>query len=123
MRFAAILLLASACAGAARPPATLPAPRTLTIIGTNDLHGHVMAEGDFGGVALLGGYLKIVRAERAADGGGVLLLDGGDEFQGTMESNLNEGHAVVEAFNLLGYDAMAIGNHEFDFGPVGPAIV
>ena len=41
-------------------------------------------------------------------------------FQGTLESNLNEGAAVVRAYNALGYDAVAVGNHEFDFGPVGP---
>ncbi len=50
-----------------------------------------------------------------------MLLDGGDMFQGTLESNLTEGAAVVRAYNALGYDAAAIGNHEFDFGPVGPA--
>ena len=42
-------------------------------------------------------------------------------FQGTLESNLTEGSAVVAAYNALGYTAAAIGNHEFDFGPAGPA--
>src|SRR4030095_12373829 len=42
-----------------------------------------------------------------------------DMFQGTLESNLNEGAAVVAAYNALGYAAAAIGNHEFDYGPVG----
>src|SRR5258705_13160818 len=41
-------------------------------------------------------------------------------FQGTLESNLNEGAAVIRAYNVLGYSAAAIGNHEFDFGPAGP---
>ena len=50
-----------------------------------------------------------------------MLVDAGDMFQGTLESNLGEGAAVVRAYNLLGYDAAAVGNHEFDFGPVGPA--
>ena len=44
-------------------------------------------------------------------------------FQGTLESNLGEGAAVVRAYNALGYAAVAIGNHEFDFGPAGPAHV
>jgi 2',3'-cyclic-nucleotide 2'-phosphodiesterase (5'-nucleotidase family) len=44
-------------------------------------------------------------------------------WQGTLESNLSEGGAVVRAYNALGYDAATIGNHEFDFGPVGPATV
>ena len=51
-----------------------------------------------------------------------MLLDGGDMFQGTLESNMNEGAAVVRAYNALGYDAVAVGNHEFDFGPAGPGI-
>ena len=42
-------------------------------------------------------------------------------FQGTLESNIGEGAAVVAAYNALGYTAAAVGNHEFDFGPVGKA--
>lgn len=41
-------------------------------------------------------------------------------FQGTLESNLSEGAVIVEAYNMLRYDAVTIGNHEFDFGPTGP---
>jgi 5'-nucleotidase len=53
----------------------------------------------------------------------VLLLDAGDTFQGGIESNLSEGALVVDAYNALGYDALAIGNHEFDYGArddIGP---
>ena len=53
----------------------------------------------------------------------MLLVDSGDMFQGTLESNLGEGAAVVRGYNALGYTAAAIGNHEFDFGPAGPAHV
>jgi 2',3'-cyclic-nucleotide 2'-phosphodiesterase (5'-nucleotidase family) len=88
---------------------------TISIVGTNDLHGHIEA------LPRLGGYVANLRRARARDGGGVVLLDGGDMFQGTLESNMNEGAAVVRAYNALGFDAAAIGNHEFDFGPVGPA--
>src|SRR6185369_832792 len=70
---------------------------------------------------VLGGYLANLRRARARDGGGVLLLDAGDMFQGTLESNLGEGAAVIRAYGALGYGAAAIGNHEFDFGPAGPA--
>ena len=48
-------------------------------------------------------------------------IDAGDMFQGTLESNLEEGAPVVRAYNVMGYTAAAIGNHEFDFGPTGPA--
>lgn len=88
---------------------------TLSIVGTNDLHGALQR------LPVLAGYLANLRAARAADGGGVLLVDAGDMFQGTMESNLNEGAAVIAAYNAMAYDAAAVGNHEFDFGPEGTA--
>jgi len=98
------------------PPKTQPGAVTITIIGTNDLHGAIER------LPILGGYVANVRAARAKDGGGVVLLDAGDMFQGTLESNLSEGADVVRAYNQLGYTAAAVGNHEFDFGPEGPAV-
>ena len=62
-------------------------------------------------------------AARDEDGGAVLLIDAGDMWQGTLESNLNEGARGVEAYNAMNYTAAAIGNHEFDFGPTGEAAV
>ena len=118
--------LAVGCTSSARrastPTPPPPATRTITlsIVGTNDLHGGILQREDRGGLALLGGYVTNLRAARARDGGAVLLIDGGDMFQGTLESNLTEGSAVVAAYNALGYAAAAIGNHEFDFGPAGP---
>ncbi len=99
---------------AAPPPAH--GSHTLTIIGTNDLHGALDR------LPMLAGFVANVRAARAADGGGVLLVDAGDLFQGTLESNLGEGIDVVRAYNQMGYAASAIGNHEFDYGPEGPAV-
>lgn len=99
-------------AAAAAP--TLPATLTLSIIGTNDVHGKLAS------LPVLAGYLANLRAARVADHGAVALLDGGDMFQGTLESNLNEGAAVIAAYDALGYTAVTIGNHEFDFGPAGP---
>lgn len=90
---------------------------TLSVVTTNDVHGRIWQ------LPLLGGYLDSLRAKRAADGGAVLLLDAGDVFQGTIESNATEGAAMVRAYSALGYDAVALGNHEFDFGPVGPHAV
>lgn len=95
----------------------------LTVVGTNDLHGWLEATADLpgtgiraGGVSAFAGYLKILRDENP---GGVLLFDAGDTFQGTLIANLSEGAAVVDAFNYLGYDGIALGNHEFDYGPEG----
>src|SRR5215470_18459207 len=89
------------------PPAPAPGAVTLTIIGTNDLHGALQR------LPLLAGHVANLRAARAADGGGVLLVDAGDLFQGTLESNLAEGADVIRAYNLMGYSASAVGNHEF----------
>jgi len=113
---ACLLLPAVATAKSDRPAHghPRPSPTILSIVGTSDLHGHLDALPTFSG------YLQNLRAIRNTDGA-TLLLDAGDMFQGTLESNLSEGEPVVEAYNALGYTAVAIGNHEFDFGPVGPS--
>ncbi len=100
----------------AADPGGRPDPVTLSIVGTTDLHGRVFPDDGQGGLALLGGYLRNLRAARAADGGAVLLLDAGDTFQGGVTSDISEGALVVDAYNALGYDALAIGNHEFEYG-------
>jgi 2',3'-cyclic-nucleotide 2'-phosphodiesterase (5'-nucleotidase family) len=118
-----VALLLAACASATAPGAEAPAPRaaeaarpiTLSVVSTNDLHGRIQA------LPRIGGFVANLRRAREADGGGTLLLDSGDMFQGELASNLTEGAAVVDAYNLLGYAAAAVGNHEFDLGPVGPA--
>src|SRR6185295_5442422 len=112
---ASLLVAAPTRAGAATDGAPGDRPVVISIVGTNDLHGHLEA------LPRLGGYLANLRRARARDGGAVVLLDAGDMFQGTLESNLGEGAGVVRAYNALHYDAAAIGNHELDFGPVGEA--
>jgi 5'-nucleotidase len=118
------LWLVVASAGATRaeaPRAPGAAPRagagavTLSIVSTSDLHGHIES------LPMLAGHLSNLREKRRRDGGAVVLVDAGDMFQGTLESNLGEGRAVIRAYNHLGYDAAAIGNHELDYGPEGPA--
>ena len=106
----ASLVVFLTCAEAQAAPAT---PITLSIVGTSDLHGHIAA------LPWFSGYLHNLRAARRP--GAVIVLDAGDMFQGTLESNLAEGAPVVDGYNALGYSAAAIGNHEFDFGPQGPA--
>lgn len=118
----ALSLVASACAlRGPRPPVHV------VIVGTTDVHGwfngHVETPPG-GGEGVLWGGLPVlathVEALREQHGGRVLLVDSGDMFQGTLESNLFEGEAVVRGYNAIGYTAAAVGNHEFDFGPVGP---
>jgi len=132
--FAALALLHFGCSAhksPLQPPSVQAssAPIRLTIVGTNDLHGwvsgHAFKLGDGsmveeGGLSTFAGYVSILRAENP---GGTLLLDAGDLFQGTLAANLTEGAVVIDAYNYLGYQAVALGNHEFDYGPEGPASV
>jgi 5'-nucleotidase len=116
------LLLTGSCAGRTAER-NLAGSFTISVVGTNDVHGAIMERDGGGGLALFGGYVANLRATRARDGGAVVLIDAGDMWQGTLESNMPEGAPVVAAYNVLGYNTVAIGNHEFDFGPVGPAAV
>ncbi len=127
--FAALACETSTHASAPLTASTPAAPLRLTIVGTNDWHGwaqpHEALAKDGstvqeGGLALYASVVKLLRAET---GGRLLVLDAGDIFQGTLVSNLSEGAVMVDAFNALGMDAVAVGNHEFDYGPVGPAVV
>jgi 2',3'-cyclic-nucleotide 2'-phosphodiesterase (5'-nucleotidase family) len=58
----------------------------------------------------------MIQAERSKNPDGILLLSAGDTFQGTPVSNLFKGRSVTDVMNYLKFDAMAIGNHEFDWG-------
>ncbi len=111
----ALLLVACAAPVSESPPDAV----VISVIGTNDVHGELVADKDKGGIITFSGYVAALRAARKNDGA-VLLVDAGDMWQGTLESNLAEGAPIVQAYNALGYDAAAIGNHEFDFGPAGP---
>ena len=92
---------------------------TLTILHANDLHAHVeptkIQEKFYGGYARLA---TLVQKYRASDTN-VLVLNGGDTFQGTLYFNVYEGLADLAFMNVVGFDAAATGNHEFDRGP-GP---
>lgn len=115
-----LFLLLAGCAHVATPKE----PVHVVIVGTTDVHGSFAGRTDkgvrSGGLAMLKAY---VDALRAADPGRVVLVDSGDLFQGTLESNTFEGEPVVRGYNALDYAAAAVGNHEFDYGPVGPASV
>ncbi|MEA3247122.1 MAG: 5'-nucleotidase C-terminal domain-containing protein, partial [Gemmatimonadota bacterium] len=93
---------------------------TLRVISTNDFHGALEARPD-GNAGLRGGAAQFATAIQRieADCRGTcasVLVDGGDEFQGTPASNLAFGRPVVALYNALGYAAAAVGNHDFDWG-------
>ncbi len=101
---------------------------TLTILHTNDFHARFEpinkydsgcnaednAEGKcFGGSA----RLVTAIADARARSNNAILVDGGDQFQGTLFYTYYKGKLAAEMMNKLGYDAMTVGNHEFDDGP------
>jgi 2',3'-cyclic-nucleotide 2'-phosphodiesterase/3'-nucleotidase len=104
------LLLAAVLVGAAAPQ---PGIVRLDILAINDFHGALAAADRNPGAAALAAYLK---AERAKNPAGTLVLSAGDMFQGSPDSNLLYGKTVVAFMNEVGFDAMALGNHEFDWG-------
>ena len=87
----------------------------LTVLHTNDHHGHFWRNGNGEwGMAARKTLIDRIRAEVAESGGHVLLLSGGDINTGVPESDLQDAVPDFKGMNLLGYDAMAVGNHEFD---------
>lgn len=118
-----LLALALGSLGVARSSdSRLPAPPRLRVIGTNDFHGALEARRDSrgvmrGGAAAMAAAIERAESECTAPDCQWILVDGGDEFQGTLASNLAYGRPVSSIYNRLGYTAAALGNHEFDWGP------
>jgi 2',3'-cyclic-nucleotide 2'-phosphodiesterase (5'-nucleotidase family) len=116
-------LLFAACAGAPPRPA---GPVELVVLHVNDMHGQVHPRRATwvdrnnpplaGGLPRVAAYVKRVREEEQRAGRDVLVLDGGDWHQGTPEGLLDQGREFVRALAAVGFDAMALGNHEFDHG-------
>ena len=87
----------------------------LTILHTNDHHGRFWPNrhGEYG-MAARKTLIDDIRAEVAAAGGELLLLSGGDINTGVPESDLQNAEPDFKGMTAIGYDAMAVGNHEFD---------
>ena len=86
-----------------------------TVLHTNDHHGHFWPnEHDEYGLAAQKTMMDQIRFDVQAHGGQVLILSGGDINTGVPESDLQDAEPDFRGMNLVGYDAMAIGNHEFD---------
>ncbi len=89
----------------------------LTILHTNDVHAHYEPFATGGGVARLATVVDEVRQSVPHS----LLLDAGDQFQGSLVFTVGGPEVVARVMNAVGYDAMVIGNHEFDLGPTALA--
>lgn len=90
---------------------------TFTIIHNNDIHSHVeptkVRDVELGGWGRLSGKMAELKAKAVNP----IILNAGDSFQGTIFFNVYEGMAEAAFMNLAGYQAMTLGNHEFDKGP------
>ncbi len=108
------------------------ADTTLHILHINDLHSRIQpinrfdstcgAEDDaagecFGGVARVATAINTLRGELEAEGENVIVLDAGDQFQGSLMYTTYKGDVEAEFMEAIGFDVMAVGNHEFDDGP------
>lgn len=87
-------------------------PEKFVILHTNDVHGHLVQSDDCLGLAAV----AQLKADYLAKGYDVLLLDAGDVLQGSMLVGLNQGADVPGFMQGAAYDALALGNHEFDYG-------
>lgn len=84
-------------------------PNSVKILHTNDMHGRLDAEDD----RVIGmAKVKTIKDKEQP----TLMFDSGDAFQGLPLSNFSKGADMAKAMNAVGYDAMTVGNHEFDFG-------
>ncbi len=105
-------------------PGQAPVEVSLTLLGTTDIHGNIEPVDYYAnqpanrGLAKVATLIRHVRAEQS----NVLLLDSGDTIQGTplayyfARKETRKPNPTIAAMNALGYDAMAVGNHEFNFG-------
>lgn len=93
--------------------------KTIEVFETTDVHGYLVdtSSGNESTFQYRMAYIaNVVNEARAnAENDAVLLLDGGDIYQGTPVSNLTYGNALRAAFDAMGYDAVSLGNHEFDW--------
>ena len=130
--------LLTAASAAALFAGAAQADTVLHILHTNDLHSRIEAINEFdstcdaettaagecfGGVARVAAKVKELRDKITAEGGNVIVLDAGDQYQGSLFYMTYKGKDVAEFMTAIGYDAMAVGNHEFDDGPEGLAIL
>ena len=89
----------------------VPASGTVEFYAINDFHGSVEPNGYEMGILKVGSYLKQRQEEE-----NTVIINSGDFWQGSIQSNLNHGEYLTKINNEIGFDAMTLGNHEFDWG-------
>lgn len=120
--------VASAVVGLLAAAIPASAEESITLLHTNDFHSRFepISKYDSGCSAedneageCFGGYARLVTAiaDARARNPNALLVDGGDQFQGSLFYTYYKGQAAAEMMNALQYDGMTVGNHEFDDGP------
>lgn len=93
--------------------------KSITILHTNDIHGADASIDAVSGEAsetVIGMDVIATALDDYQDKGTAFMLDAGDAFQGYYFVGENEGQSAVEIMNAVGYDAMTLGNHDFDYG-------
>ncbi|MBU0992563.1 MAG: 5'-nucleotidase C-terminal domain-containing protein [Proteobacteria bacterium] len=121
--FVLLLFAVSGCAGI-QESKRISEPTQVCILFFNDLHGHLLpfevrgeaGQREVGGISRMAALIKEVRAENSINHVHTLVLVAGDILQGTPMSTVFQGEPDVLCLNAMGIDAMAVGNHEFDFG-------
>jgi 2',3'-cyclic-nucleotide 2'-phosphodiesterase (5'-nucleotidase family) len=112
-RRAVLLLGLLSCAA---PAAVVDeAPLHLVVLHTNDVHGQLGPRRGEGGLERLAARVQAIRAG-LEDGAELLVVDAGDWYQGTPEGRVDLGGPFLALLGQVGYDALAVGNHELDFG-------
>jgi len=126
--FSGLVLFLAALLAWSGPLSAAARHYSLTILHTNDIHARMAEFNKFGQTCsddeaargeCFGGYPRIAAAieSERKKGGNILLLDAGDQFQGTLFYTLLKGRPSRECLNFLKYNAATLGNHEFDDGP------
>lgn len=118
LKFLLCALLLVSCAGSYHP---VSRPINIIVVHSNDIHGRAWPfslgeENKVGGYAAQANLVKKIRDEASREGAAFLLFSGGDVNTGVPESDFSEAKPDFQAMKAIGYDAMVVGNHDFDHG-------